>query len=104
MADDHDADDKPVDTDDTGEDNRDNALHHKLGLHDTHAGDTHRALGSAVGRAEHGEDDGGGDAHGAEEGGVGRAELCHLSGEEKRKKEHFLYVLCWCFCVSLLKL
>ena len=85
----HDADDETIDTNDTGEDHRDNTLHHKLGLHDTHAGDTHRALGGTVGRAEHGEDDGGGDTHGAEEGGVSRAELRHLSGEEERKKEHF---------------
>ena len=85
----HDADDKTIDTNDTGEDNRDNTLHHKLGLHDTHAGDTDRALGSAVGRAEHGEDDGGGNTHGAEEGSVSGAELSHLGGEEERKKEHF---------------
>ena len=45
----HDADDEPIDTNDTGKDHRDNTLHHKLRLHHTHAGDTHRALGCPVG-------------------------------------------------------
>ena len=71
----HDADDEPIDTNDTGKDHRDNTLHHKLRLHHTHAGDTHRALGCPVGRPEHSEHDGRGNAHGPEEGGVCRAEL-----------------------------
>lgn len=102
MTDNHDADDETVDTNDTGKDHRDNALHHKLGLHHTHAGDTHRALGGTVRRAEHGEHDGGGDAHGPEEGCVGGAELSDLSSEEEGKEEHFSLSYLLFVCLLLL--
>ena len=75
MGDNHDADDDAVDGNDTGKDDRENALHDDLGLHDTERRDAERRLGNAVRRAEVGEAHGERNAERAEERRVHRAQV-----------------------------
>ena len=63
-------DDHAVHTEHTGHDDGDDRFEEEVGLEDSHGDNTNAGLGSAVGRAEVGEDESCGDAHGAEENGL----------------------------------
>jgi len=63
-------DNEAVDGNDTSHDNRDNRLHDKLRVHDSHVGNTDAGLGGAVTSSEGREDHGCGGAHNTEETGV----------------------------------
>ena len=93
MTGDHDADDDAVDGNDTSENDRENALHDKLRLHDTHGADADRSLGSAVCAAHARECHREHRAHRPKEGRVHRAQLCRrVVGRQLqkiRKEIHF---------------
>lgn len=93
MTGDHDADDDAVDGNDTSENDRENALHDKLRLHDTHGADADRSLGSAVCAAHARECHREHRAHRPKEGRVHRTQLCRrVVGRQLqkiRKEIHF---------------
>ena len=68
LADQDNANNEAVDTQDTSHNDGDEGLVDELGLEHTDAGDADTGLGSTVGGTEVAEHHGGGDAHEAEEG------------------------------------
>ena len=87
MGDNHDADDDAVDGNDTGKDDRENALHDDLGLHDTERRDAERRLGNAVCRAKVGEAHGKRNAERAKERRVHRAQVGDGAVAEEVQKQ-----------------
>jgi len=49
---DNDCHDKPVDTQDTRHDHRNDISHHQAGVHHTHGADTYTTLGSSISRTQ----------------------------------------------------
>jgi hypothetical protein len=74
---DQDRDDEAIDTNDTSHNDGDNVLDDEVRAEDTHGRDTDTRLGSTVGSAKAGEDNGASATHGTKEGRVDGAEFGH---------------------------